>query len=120
MAFNKKQEDLRAELKRRDDDRRHTIAILAIALALVVLFSVLLFIMKKKIKNRAAEFGGLVTVLLLFEFINLLIHPVAESVTHHNPFGMLLILLLPAAILARLHHQFEHWIKLKFSIKKTI
>ena len=62
----------------------------------------------------------IIPVLLLFEFINVLIHPVAEKVTHDNPFGMLLVLLLPAAILGRLHHQFEHWIKQKFSIKRTI
>jgi len=115
MAFNKKQDELNAELKRRDDARRQIIQIVLVALGLIFLFSVLLLIMKKKIKNRAVEIGGLLTVLLLFEFINLLIHPIVESITNHNFASMLLILVLPAALLARWHHRFEHWIKMKFS-----
>lgn len=45
----------------------------------------------------------------MFEFFNLLIHPVLEKVTHHSPVLMLLGLVLLAALLIPLHHKLEHW-----------
>jgi hypothetical protein len=45
----------------------------------------------------------------VFEFLNLLIHPFLEKITHHSPFLMLLSLVTLAALLIPLHHKLEHW-----------
>jgi hypothetical protein len=59
-------------------------------------------------------------LLILFEFINLLIHPFLESVTHHSPVLMLLALVALASLLIPLHHRMEKWIKEKMTDKNKI
>ena len=57
----------------------------------------------------------------MFEFINLLIHPFLERVTHHSPLLMLLALVAIASLLIPMHHKIEKWIKDKMTKKnKTI
>ena len=57
----------------------------------------------------------------MFEFINLLIHPFLERVTHHSPLLMLLALVAIASLLIPMHHKIEKWIKDKMTEKnKTI
>jgi hypothetical protein len=54
---------------------------------------------------------GLASLLMLFEFISLLIHPFIEKITHHDAVLMYLILLLIASLLVPLHHKLEGWVK---------
>ena len=54
-----------------------------------------------------------ISLLLVFEFLNLLVHPFLERVTHHSPVLMLLGLVAIAALLVPLHHKTEHWATLK-------
>jgi hypothetical protein len=56
------------------------------------------------------KFIGIIGLLIVFEFINLLIHPFLERITHHSPIGMLLVLVCLAALLIPLHHKLEKWI----------
>ena len=53
----------------------------------------------------------------MFEFINLLIHPFLERVTHHSPILMLLALVIIASLLIPMHHKIEKWIKEKMTAK---
>jgi hypothetical protein len=55
------------------------------------------------------EFLNVVVLLMVFEFINLLIHPFLEKITHHSPALMLLALVAIAALIVPLHHKLEHW-----------
>ena len=48
-------------------------------------------------------------LLIVFEFLNLLLHPFLESITHHTPVLMLLALVFIAALLIPLHHRVEKW-----------
>ena len=57
------------------------------------------------------SFFGILGLLIVFEFINLLIHPFLERVTHHSPFLMLMALVALASLLIPLHHRMEKWIK---------
>jgi low affinity Fe/Cu permease len=50
---------------------------------------------------------GVVALLFIFEFINLLIHPFIGRLTHHSPLWMLLIMVGIAALLVPLHHKVE-------------
>ena len=51
----------------------------------------------------------MITLLIVFEFLNLLLHPFLERITHHSPVLMLLGLVCIAALLVPMHHKLEHW-----------
>ena len=55
------------------------------------------------------EFLGVVALLIVFEFLNLLLHPFLENITHHSPVLMLLALVCIAALLVPMHHRVEKW-----------
>jgi NADH:ubiquinone oxidoreductase subunit 3 (subunit A) len=59
------------------------------------------------------SFFAILGLLIVFEFINLLIHPWLASFTHDSPVLMLLALVILASLLIPLHHRLEHWIKEK-------
>jgi hypothetical protein len=52
---------------------------------------------------------GIVALLLVFEFLNLLLHPFLERITLHSPTLMLLSLVCVASLLVPLHHKLEKW-----------
>ena len=59
--------------------------------------------------TKLIEYFGVVALLIVFEFLNLLLHPFLESVTHHSPVLMLLTLVCIAALLVPMHHKIEKW-----------
>jgi len=54
-------------------------------------------------------FLGVLALLIIFEFLNLFLHPFLERITHHSPVLMLLALVCIAALLVPLHHRVEKW-----------
>ena len=73
------------------------------------------------VNTRVIEVVGVIGLLILFEFINLVIHPYLAEFTNDSPLLMLLILVAIAAIIVPVHHRLEHWIKHKLVEKnKTI
>jgi tetratricopeptide (TPR) repeat protein len=79
------------------------IALIVITLGIFLLvFSRTAVVGAKAIKNLS-----LIALLLFFEFINLLVHPVLGELTHHSPLLMLLCMAAIAALLIPLHHRME-------------
>jgi hypothetical protein len=73
------------------------------------------------VNPRIIEIAGVVGLLIVFEFINLVIHPYLAEFTRDSPLPMLLILVAIAAVIVPLHHRLEHWVKYKLVEKnKTI
>ena len=62
-----------------------------------------------KYNSKLITFFGVVALLIVFEFLNLLLHPFLERVTNHSPVLMLLALVCIAALLVPLHHRVEKW-----------
>ena len=58
-------------------------------------------------------FFGVVALLLVFEFLNLLLHPFLERVTHHSPVLILLAMVCIASMLVPLHHRLEKYTTVK-------
>ena len=83
----------------------------------IVSFLLLFFLLSRSIvvSEKWISFFGILSLLIVFEFINLLIHPFLERVTHHSPFLMLLALVGIASLLIPLHHRIEKWIKEKMT-----
>jgi len=57
---------------------------------------------------------SLASLLMLFEFISMVIHPFIEKLTHHDAILMYIILLVVAFILIPIQHKLENFVKNKF------
>ena len=133
MTFEEdmRQQEVAAEKLKAEDERKQNIQYALIALGIIILLTLYLLLSRSFITNtKLIEFFGVVALLIVFEFLNLLLHPFLERVTHHSPVLMLLALVCIAALLVPLHHKAEHWATAKLveknkkirlaSAKKTI
>lgn len=83
----------------------------ATGLTAIVLIMLFLLLSRTFIVNeKLIRFLGVMVLLIVFEFINLLIHPLLGSVTHHSPALMLLGMVILAALLVPAHHRMEKWL----------
>ena len=79
-------------------------------LAIIGLFVIYLLVGGSIIINtRLIEFFGALSLLLVFEFLNLLVNVVLEQITNHSPVAMFLALVCIAAMVLPLHHKLEKW-----------
>jgi len=98
-----------------EEQRKHNLQYAGIAIAIITFVVIFLLISRSTTASpRVIEFLGVVGLLILFEFINLLLHPFIGQYTHHSPLLMLGIMVIIAALLVPMHHKLEHWIKNKF------
>ena len=105
-----KEKEKQAEIEKQKEDRNHNIQ-LAIT-AICILSAIILFLLLSRsilVSHKVVAFLSVVVLLVVFEFINLLIHPWLEKITHHSPVLMLLGLVAIAALIVPLHHRLEHW-----------
>lgn len=112
LAFNEqiRKIDEEAKLAVAEEQRRQNLQYALIALGIITLLSLYLLLSRSFITNtKLIEFFGVVALLIVFEFLNLLLHPFLERVTHHSPILMLLALVCIAALLVPLHHKVEKW-----------
>jgi tetratricopeptide (TPR) repeat protein len=97
-----------------DEERKQNIQYAAIALGIIVFITLFLLLSRTIIvTERLISFFAILGLLVVFEFINLIIHPWLISVTGESPVLMLLALVIIASLLIPLHHRLEHWIKEK-------
>ena len=61
------------------------------------------------IGTKTIEFIGTIILLMVFEFIDLYIHPYIGIWSNESPLIMLLVLVFIAALLIPIHHKIEHW-----------
>jgi tetratricopeptide (TPR) repeat protein len=105
-----RQQEIAEEKLKSEEERKENIQFVLIALGIVSIVVLFLLLSRSFITNtKLIEFFGVVALLIVFEFLNLLLHPFIERVTHHSPVLMLLALVCIAALLVPLHHKVEHW-----------
>ena len=79
-------------------------------MGIFALLTLYLILSRSFITNiKTIEHAGVIGLLIVFEFLNLLLHPFLERITHHSPILMLLCLVAIAALLVPLHHRLEKW-----------
>lgn len=115
-----RQQEKQQEEARAKEERAHNLQYAAIAIGLVT-FLILFFLLSHTIvvSQTLIKLLGIVALLVLFEFINLLIHPYLGEITHHSAFYMLLFMVCIAALLVPLHHRIEHWVVHKMVEKNS-
>ena len=105
-----KEKEEQARLSDEEQKRKENIQYALIALGIIIFIITFLLLSRRHITNtKLIQFFGVVALLLVFEFLNLLLHPFLERITHHSPALMLLALVGIAALLVPLHHKLEHW-----------
>ena len=109
-------QNLRAENKRSADQRKQNIQYALLAISVITFIVVSLLLSRRMITSeKVIRFLGVLALLIVFEFLNLLLHPFLERITGHRPAFMLLALVCIAALLVPLHHRLE-----KTIIKKLV
>lgn len=94
-----------------EEQRKRQIQYLFIGIGLIASVIVFLLLSHSIIVNESVvKYIGIIGLLVVFEFINLLIHPALERITRHSPAIMLLILVCIAALLVPLHHKLQKWV----------
>jgi hypothetical protein len=83
----------------------------------IPVFITFLYLIGKRSKKKSKLIAslGIASLLMLFEFISLLIHPYVEKYSGHNVAVMYIILLITASALVPLHHKMEAYVKNNFS-----
>ena len=97
-----------------EEQREQNIQYPLVALGIIIFITLFLLLSRTVIVNeRLISFFAILGLLVVFEFINLLIHPWLASFTHESPVLMLSVLVVIASLLIPLHHKMEHIIKEK-------
>jgi len=112
MTFEEelRQQELETEKIKTEEQRKQNIQYALLALGIIIFVISFLLLSRRHITNtKVIQFLGVVALLVVFEFLNLFLHPFLESITHHNPILMLLALVCIAALLVPLHHKLEKW-----------
>ena len=112
LAFNEQIRLIEEEAKKAEEEqrRKQNIQYALLALGIITFIIIFLLLSRRHITNtKLIQFLGVVALLLVFEFLNLLLHPFLERITHHSPVLMLLALVCIASLLVPLHHKLEKW-----------
>lgn len=113
MLENEKdrQAKLRAQQLASKEERKASLQLSVIFISIITVFVLFMLLSHSTIGNqKLIRFLGALVLLVLFEFINLILHPYLGEWTHHTPTLMLLVMVCIAALLIPLHHKLEHWI----------
>jgi hypothetical protein len=105
-----RQQDLSRKKAAEEETLHHNIQ-LAI-MAIVILGGITLFLLLSRsiiVSHRLIETLGVILLLIVFEFINLIVHPFLEKITDDSPVWMLLSLVAIAGLIAPIHHRLEKW-----------
>jgi tetratricopeptide (TPR) repeat protein len=104
-----RQEDLAKEKKELERERKLKLQLLLIGMLIPLFFLFSAFISRKKVNKRMIELSGIFSIIFLFEYITLLIHPVVAARSGHSPLIEIFIFVALAAILSPTHHKVQHW-----------
>ena len=91
-------------------ERVQQLQLLFIGIFIPTLFLFTLLLSRRRIHVRFIKFLGVISLLILFEYLTLLLHPYVLEVTNHTPIYEMLIFVSIAAILIPGHHRIEHWL----------
>ena len=116
LDFNEKmrQEELKLTRAKAAEIRQQNLQYVLVAIGLTMLLLLFLLLSRSFITStKLITFFGIIALLLVFEFLNLLLHPFLERIAHHSPVLMLLSMVCIAALLIPLHRRLETWMTTK-------
>ncbi len=111
-----RQDELAETARRAKEERSQQLQLLFIGIFIPALFLFTLLLSRGKVHVRIIKFSGIISLLILFEYLTLLLHPIVVSITHHTPLLELLIFVAIASLLIPAHHRIEHWLIEKLTL----
>jgi tetratricopeptide (TPR) repeat protein len=104
-----RQNEIAAQLIQSKKENQQKLQLLAIGILIPIFFLISMYLSQKKVSKKVIEFAGILSLLLLFEYITLFIHPFVAEITHHSPFLEIIIFVCIGALVVPAHHKIEHW-----------
>lgn len=111
-----RQNEIAAQLIETKKENQQKLQLLAIGILIPIFFLVSMYLSRKKVPKKIIEFAGILSLLLLFEYITLFIHPFVAEITHHSPFLEIIIFVCIGALVVPAHHKIEHWFIKKLTV----
>lgn len=106
-----RQQEIEATRQQLETERKTNLQYAGIALSLVLFIILFLLFSHSIIANETLiRFLGVLALLIVFEFINLLLHPLIGNLTHHSPLLMLSAMVCIAALIIPVHHRLEKFV----------
>ena len=105
-----RQAEVAENARRLEDERSQQLQLLFIGIFIPGIFLLTLFLSKRKIPRKFIRTMGVISLLILFEYLLLLLHPWVVHITNHKPIYQIIIYVCVAAILTPTHHRIEHWL----------
>ncbi len=96
--------------KKAAEERSKQLQLLFIGMFIPGFFLITLFLSRIKIHVKFIKSAGIISLLILFEYLTILLHPRVVEIAHHKPIFELLIFVCIAALLIPAHHRIEHWL----------
>ena len=91
-------------------ERKQQLQYLFIGIFIPGFFLLTLLLSRIRIHTRVIKILGILSLLILFEYLTLLLHPTVATFTNHTPVYEMLIFVSIAAFLIPGHHRIEKWL----------
>jgi len=101
------------------EERMQQLQMLLIGIFIPGFFLLTVLLSRVQIHTRIIRLLGILSLLFLFEYLTLLLHPTVARLTQHTPVYEILIFVVIAAILIPAHHRLEHWLIQKLVHHRT-
>jgi len=105
-----RQAEIAESSKQEKRKRAQQLQLLLIAVFIPGIFLLTLILARIRVHPKVVRVLGILSLLFLFEYLTLLLHPVVANLTHHNPLLEILIFVAVAAFIIPVHHKLEHWL----------
>jgi hypothetical protein len=104
-----RQIEIEENKKLAQEARSQELQLLLIGIFIPTFFLLTLLLSRIKMDVRFVKILGVISLLFLFEYLTLLLHPYVSRITHHIPIYELLVYVSIAGVLIPIHHRIEHW-----------
>ncbi|MBI5857209.1 MAG: hypothetical protein HZB42_06130 [Sphingobacteriales bacterium] len=104
-----RQRELEQERKAAEKERFQQLQMLLIGIFIPGFFLLTFLLTRVRIHVQVIRLLGILSLLFLFEYLTLLLHPTVANLTNHVPVFEILIFVGLAAILIPAHHKLEQW-----------
>jgi len=115
IAEDTRQKEISEAKEKEVEERKQKLQLLAIGVFIPIFFFISVFLSRKKVNKKIIEFSGILSLLMLFEYLTLFIHPFVAEKSHHSPFIEIVVFVIIASLLTPAHHKIEHWLIDKLS-----
>lgn len=105
-----RQKEIVLQKEEEEEKRKQSLQMLAIGIIIPIFFFLSVYISRKKVHKKVIEISGIISILLVFEYITLMLHPFIVHKTNHTPVYEIIIFVAIAAVLSPLHHKIEKWL----------